>query len=403
MGGKRKLPESGKPRLIKKHKAQHKVLPKSSHRAARKHWNKLSKRYVTLRSMDEFDRRMGRKNAHHPPLPDPSQLSLPADLSALKRFSRHGGPDLSDIRGYRNPCSGDNLPIARPRVNQKNIRWAAYDRNFQQALYDNGIRRVHRVVNRPNNWDAIQKRMAKRRPSLSSDAFGEDELDELKPIFRRARTESRGRKALLKILRGEERGILHKENQAFGNMEAVVPSEAVAARPHSYDGALPAQLDRNVLGDLDEYLIPSMGCPMLILPNFSVLVKRTAPKKAARVAIKDRMRREALHHGVHGARAMHRLQNYGENDGLKYDNNAYAITITYRKGILGLHTVHPIPSSNPTARPTDYVMNELISWAVTNTLLGFRNGVTAFRNLREWAEEQRVEFIHRANEKVSVE
>ena len=59
-------------------------------------WDNLSQQRLTRRTLREFDRR-----TVWPALPIPPHQSdkVNINLAELKRFARHGGPSLGDIRG----------------------------------------------------------------------------------------------------------------------------------------------------------------------------------------------------------------------------------------------------------------------------------------------------------------
>ena len=58
-------------------------------------WDNLSRLWLTPRALREFDRRASQ--IHTPRRRDPTALQ-PVCTTSLKRFARHGGPNLSDIR-----------------------------------------------------------------------------------------------------------------------------------------------------------------------------------------------------------------------------------------------------------------------------------------------------------------
>jgi hypothetical protein len=58
------------------------------------------------------------------------------------------------------------------------------------------------------------------------------------------------------------------------------------------------------------------------------------------------MKLQATLDGALGARAMHKLQSYGEKEPT-YDNNAYTITSTYHDGTLKIYTTHITPPAGP--------------------------------------------------------
>ncbi len=70
--------------------------PKPHNRSSREFWDNLSRLWLTCRAIQEFDRR-----TVQPIIPKPEKSSdLKGDsVKELKRFVRHGGPSLRDLRG----------------------------------------------------------------------------------------------------------------------------------------------------------------------------------------------------------------------------------------------------------------------------------------------------------------
>ena len=70
-------------------------------------YDSLSKVPLTRRSLKELDRRTSRVNGPQRPIPPPRQRVNQEDsLKRLRRFARHGGPDLRDLRAVRLPDHG---------------------------------------------------------------------------------------------------------------------------------------------------------------------------------------------------------------------------------------------------------------------------------------------------------
>ncbi len=59
-------------------------------------WDNLSRQWLTRRTLREFDRRTVWPAA---PIPPQRTGKENINLAKLKRFARHGGPSLGDIRG----------------------------------------------------------------------------------------------------------------------------------------------------------------------------------------------------------------------------------------------------------------------------------------------------------------
>ncbi|PGH08893.1 hypothetical protein GX51_00950 [Blastomyces parvus] len=389
-------------------------------------WDRLSKVRLTRRALKELDRRTA-AGLRPPPrhlYPPERSLNIREDWSRLKRFARHGGPDLYDLRGYPEPVRLSQMPInmnssrfpsssRSPSSNLPNrsvdaarqstrrssttteSKSSACDANFEQVLIDHGAYPVgydypddHFPL--PNNQDEILQRVARRRSSLSPSRFSETDFRNFNHADARASGEKKVMSSVFPLICGEA-DIPFEEDELFGNL-APFADGIVPAKPDFYDGAHPAQLDRRVRSDLNSYIIPSTQHNAPILPNFFAEAK--GPDGSTAVA-----RRQALYDGTLGARAMLQLLSYGKD--LAYDGNAYVITSTYHDGGLKLYTVHPTASTDP-GRATDYHMIPLRSFALDdNTSDSFRQGVSAFRNARDWAKEQRDQGIAMANSTVA--
>src|SRR5207244_1437638 len=103
---------------------------------------------------------------------------------------------------------------------------------------------------------------------------------------------------------------------------------------------------------LGPFIIPTKHPRAPVVPNFFIEAK--APKGGADVA-----KRQACYDGALGARAMHKLQSYGEDEPV-YDNNAYTLTSTYHAGNLNMYATHITPSG-PGGSP-EYHMSQLGGW-----------------------------------------
>lgn len=66
------------------------------HRTPSSFWDNLSRQWLTRRTLREFDRRTVWSTVPTPPHRTGKEN---VNLAKLKRFARHGGPSLGDIRG----------------------------------------------------------------------------------------------------------------------------------------------------------------------------------------------------------------------------------------------------------------------------------------------------------------
>ncbi|KAM5444707.1 hypothetical protein MferCBS31731_000162 [Microsporum ferrugineum] len=275
---------------------------------------------------------------------------------------------------------------------------AAYNRNFEQKLVDYDIyldgydHSDGQPPATPNNMDEIIQRLAQPRRSLSPPNFPESKFREFKQ--KDART-SKERPVATYIVPTIDGDVGNAQcvggDYLFGNLVPRTDGTLAIAKPGHFFGSLPKYLEPEIRDELSEYIIPSTQANLPMLPNFFLEAK--GPDTSLAVAI-----RQACYHGSLGARGIYKLQTYRQKEPT-YDNNAYTIISIYYGGALKLYTIHPTaPRPNSKGRP-EYIMTSLRSFAMADSLDSFRQGATAYRNARDWAKEQRDEFIRAANER----
>jgi hypothetical protein len=178
----------------------------------------------------------------------------------------------------------------------------------------------------------------------------------------------------------------------FTNLNPLTDGTLKPGNPDAYYGARPEQLARNVRDELGGQITPSMQHDLPIAPNFFLVAK--GPDGSLAVA-----RRQACYDGAFGARGMHSLQSYGEDKPVSH-NNAYTITSIYHGGQLKMYTSHPTQPTSPGGR-LEYHMTQISTWGMTGNPETFRNGATAYRNVRNWAKEQRDKVVEQANKRAN--
>lgn len=283
----------------------------------------------------------------------------------------------------------------------KTKKTSPYDANFEQNLIDNGIYPDDydfpdgRDPPRPNNENVILDRLGQPRSSLSPSKFSEKAFRTFKQTNSRALHEDDVMSTVFPVIQGGAH-ISSARNMLFNNLKPVTDCNFVDAKPDFYDGARPAQIDRRIRAELGPYITPSTQLQAPALANFFTEVK--GPDGNVAVA-----KRQACFNGVVGDRGMRKLAAY-EVKNLKtvYDNNAYTITSTYHSatGSLQMYTVHSTQPADPETSP-EYFMNQLRSFAMTDTAERFREGATVFRNARDLTMEQRNEIIATANDRIT--
>lgn len=193
--------------------------------------------------------------------------------------------------------------------------------------------------------------------------------------------------------------IAHEQGVLFNNFAPIGKRLLAQAKPDYYEGSSPSEIKQGIRDNLSEFIIPSTTKQRPMLPNLFFEAK--GPTGIPTVA-----KLQACHDGALGARAIHQLRSYGKDPEAMYDGNAYTVTATYNEGALAIYAHHPTSSSGYRTQETEaeittaYHMNRLGTWLLDDDIDGYRKGITAFRNLRVWAEEQRDQFIAEANCKI---
>ncbi|KAM5453049.1 hypothetical protein McanCB49686_005001 [Microsporum canis] len=405
------------------------------------YWDTLSKIWLTKDALEELNRRNGTSNItprvgrtrYRPPIrqlqttlkqhsqtlaPDPSSGCTPRSLWEIRKLSMHGGPDLSDLRNYPEPhilCPRDNMVSIRSSGRRKRLAasppdeestsknktaktssTSPYNRNFEQKLIDYGVYPSEYMYPKgetfaePNNWEELNDRLERRRASLSPSRFTSEEFRAFKLADLVASKERPISRFAIPIMDGHVEDIrCIGMDYPFGNLAPLTDGSLATAKPDYFYGSLPDQLNPQVRDSLSRYIIPSTQTSLPMVPNFFLETK--GPDGLPTVA-----KRQACYHGALGARGMHRLQSYKRDE--VYDNNTYTITSTYQDGQLKLYTTHLTAPSGNSNRP-EYIMTPLRSFSMTDRLSTLRSGIAAYRNARDWAEEQRDMFIQSANER----
>ncbi|SLM36805.1 hypothetical protein LPUS_06491 [Lasallia pustulata] len=379
-------------------------------------YDSLSKVWLTRRALRELDRRNQLKSSGRAPVRKPLRQS--SNRKDIQRFARHGGPELSDLRGYPEPTdinlahtmssirftqsrqSESLKPPSNSTSENSNTeivarKISAYDKNFEQFLINENVFPEgyeypdDRPIPEPNNWQEMQEELARRRPSLSLSRFTNEDFRRFKRDNARV-YEGSVMSTIFPTIRGKYTEIPHELNAPFKRLKSLTNETTTTAQPDFYDGANPGNIDKQVRNELGPFIIPTVHPRAPAVPNF--FLEARTPKDAV-----DVTKRQATLDGALGARAMHELQSYGQDETV-YDNNAYTLTSTYHDGQLKMYTTHITPPAGPGQLP-EYHMTQYNTWGLTGNPATCRQGFTAFRNGREWAKKKRDQYISGANER----
>ena len=160
------------------------------------------------------------------------------------------------------------------------------------------------------------------------------------------------------------------------------------AKPRIYDGALYETIDERIYQSIGMHIVPTNDSNLPVAPNFFV----EGDTESGRGVL---MKLQACHSGALGARAIHSLFNYQKSDPL-VDDTMKSFSATYHYGLAQLFGIVVGPSRMPD-KLLEYHMIQIGAYVMTNGPDGFREGATAFRNLREVAESYRTIGIGVAN------
>ncbi|KAL2870697.1 uncharacterized protein BJX67DRAFT_390487 [Aspergillus lucknowensis] len=378
-------------------------------------WDNLSRLWLTKSSLREANRRYRQASSRQDSSPYPYTFApdflrtcSTTCLQEIRKFSRCGGPDLSDIRNHPAPSnfneysmdptsSNSAPPTAYTETKPKNT--TVYDKHFEEHIENHGVYLPLSTYpdgtepSEPENFAEIRMTLRNRRPSLTLPPdLLEREYERFARLNKNAADEQLVIKSILPVLEGKEKdGYQTGAGHPFKELAPLTDGTLAPAQPDFYHGARPNQLKSAIRKQLKNQIIPTTKRSRPIAPNFFIEVK--GHDGSILVAT-----RQACYDGALGARAMHSLQQFGNRD---YDNNAYAMASTYHAGCLGLYTIHPTRSrlnDDPDHR-TDYVMTQVGQWALHGSSETYKQGLTAYRNARDLAKEQRDRFIKQANER----
>ncbi|KAH8726657.1 hypothetical protein GQ44DRAFT_758609 [Phaeosphaeriaceae sp. PMI808] len=356
-------------------------------------WDKLSRVPLCRRALREFNRRAVQPTA---PQQRAKRDVEDSKVKQLQRFARRGGPDLSNIRGYPEQESQVKMSLKHNRSSQsstlnsntKPTTFSSKDAAFEQELIDNGIYPYNRGQ-KPNNWEEIQERLAQPRPSLSPSQLSNGAFEEFQLKNDEATTEAEVMSQVFPVIAGKT-NIPSGYNQLFNNLKPL-GDHISKPQPDYFNGSRTTEIRPKVRDDLEQYIIPSSQRHRPALPNFFMEAK--GPDGKASEA-----KRQITQDLAAGARGMLRMQSYGLDDPM-FDNKAHTFGSTYHSGTgtLQLFAMHPTEPGDADRKP-EYHTTKIRGFDLTDNLDTHRQGIGAFRNLRDLAKERRVEFIASANE-----
>ncbi|MCJ1309516.1 hypothetical protein MMC25_003176 [Agyrium rufum] len=270
-----------------------------------------------------------------------------------------------------------------------------YDTSFLQALIDGGCfpNRYRypdgQKAGKRSNWEEINKKLRKPRPSLPSSRFSEEAFEKFAQADADAHKEKQVMESVIPFIEGDTKDAkCISGGIAFSNLANLTDVTLAPGNPDRYYGARPEQLKRPVRNELSRFIVPTSQDDLPIAPNLFLAGK----SKDGSIAVAER---QVTYDGALGARGMSELRSYGQGE-LTHDNEAHTITVIYHAATLRIYTVHRVQPKSSEERP-EYHMNLLNGWLMSGSPTAFLEGITAFRNAVDWAKERRDRLIEDAN------
>ena len=239
--------------------------------------------------------------------------------------------------------------------------------------------------------DAIRDHLQTYRASLSPSRFDDAKFEKFTDLNERALNETQTTADVFTIIEGEGRQKYYSDgpNHPFNRLKPLA-EHLPRPQPDMYDGTRPEKIDRRVRQDLERHIVPCNDSSRPAAPNFFIEAKSASARP-------DLAKLQACHDGAVGARVMHSLDSYRRHKP-EYDRTMKSYSSTYHPATstLQLFGHHMTAPQAPQAQ-SEYHMTQIGSFAMTHNAERFREGATAFRNLRDLAESARDSAVQEAN------
>lgn len=266
----------------------------------------------------------------------------------------------------------------------------AYTAALEQQLIDHFIYPpCYHLTQNPANLGDIQTRLNRRRPSLDQSCFSDDDYSEILKKDGEDKSKSSSQSLVFSTFIGKL-DIPHVQGISLKNLAHLTDGSIHKPRLEFYDGVHPSKLGWELREDFAKFIEPSNNPSVPILPTFLMTV--AAPPTGLKY-----LTRAAWYYGVFAARAIYQLRAHIPSQVLN-DKRAYVVTAGYDPDstLLRLYTTHMVLTDNP-ATPFQYHTVVCGSWCLESGAETFRTAISALRNAREWARDQRDDLIRLAN------
>jgi hypothetical protein len=267
------------------------------------------------------------------------------------------------------------------------------DAAFRQCLIDNGIYPTDYQNPHgdqiPENLSEVLQRLQCQRSSLSTSQFNQDDFKHFKDARIAGTTEAAVMSNIFPTIRGKET-IPSDQNVPFNHLEYI--GYVADPKPDYFNGVRPEQIRLTVRQDIGQYILPCNDMSRPALPSFFLEVKGT----------KDHIEESELQVTqdlAYAMRGIHKIRSYRQQP--VYDNKAYAFGATFHaaESTLHLYAMHMTKTTaGDSAGRAEFHTTKLRSYFLGQSVDDCRQGITAWRNLKDLAKEYRDRFVAAANE-----
>jgi hypothetical protein len=279
-------------------------------------------------------------------------------------------------------------------ANTKPTTYSSNDAAFEQELIDNGVYPPGYDDLEPDNLEEILDRIGQPRASLSPSQFSREDFLHFRRRNDEATTEAEVMSQVFPMITGRT-NIPSGYNQVFNNLKPL-GDHIADAQPDYYNGSRPPEIRSKVRNGLEQYIIPSSQRHRHALPNFFTEAKGPDGKAS-------KAKRQITQDLAVGARGMLLMQSY-ELEEPVFDGKAHTFGSTYHSGTgtLQMYAMHPAKPRDAGGKP-EYHTTQIDTYGLTGNTNACRQGIGAWRNLRDLAKERRDEFITVANERADAD
>lgn len=318
-------------------------------------------------------------------------------MMGSRRSSKHSSRDSSSRASGSGSGSGSGSTPAHVVPTPPSTTGSSKSSRVTDSQFETRLAEAHiyppkyqhaggRTCPLPSNFDDIQERLHRRRPSLSHSKFGQSQFDTFCKKDARVISESSVMSEVVPLIHGSK-DFETAQNLQFTNITPFTQG-LPKPQPDLYDGALSSEIAKPVRDKLEHTVVPTKYAKAPIAPNFFLEAK--GPLRAPL-----ELRCQITNDLGAGVQAMDALHNYGRSQPV-YDGKAYAMGSTYHAGSGSLHIYTGHITKSPEGNLETHI-TQTRGFCLTDSSETLRNGVGAFRNARDLAKEYRDELLQEAN------